>query len=66
MNKLSKKEKEALEIIHGNIDQALDLVIQHCEKYAKDNNIELIPLNYIRIGVGIIKRSIREGAKKTG
>ena len=52
---LNQKESAALKMIHGTVGAALNLVLTHCENFTKQSNINMVPLEQIRISVKVIK-----------
>ena len=62
MKKLNPKELAALKEIHKAIDRALTFLVKDCEKYATDNDINLIPLARIKKAKDIIILSMKAGS----
>ena len=59
---LNQKELAALKMIHGTVGAALNLVLMPCENFTKQSNINMAPLEQIRISVKVIKESLKAGA----
>lgn len=60
---LNANEKQAQKIIINQVQQMMDLLLRHANKYCVDNSTGSIPFVVLKTSVDVMMKSFKEGAK---